>query len=293
MRERLLDRAAVKDDLARALGRNQLSLATSRSSTSRRGAIIGAEALLRWKHPQRGFIPPLTFIPLAEETGLIEPIGRWVLQTACAAAAGWQAARPGRRPADQRQRLGRAAAQHRHRRQVADVLRRPALPARLLTVEITESVLMADNATVAAQLGRAAQLGHPAGHRRLRHRLLRPVLPRPAAGRHPQGRQGLRGPARRAVRPPAAGRGDRRAGRDARSGRRRRGHRDRQPAPGDGRPRLPARPGLPVQPAGRRRDVPGDARRPDPALRSPEPCSAISAAATPARQGSRVPLLDV
>ena len=95
MREALLDRAAVKEDLARALGRQQLRLHYQPIVDLATGDIVGAEALLRWIHPQRGSIPPLTFIPLAEETGLIQPIGRWVLETACSAAAQWRADRPG------------------------------------------------------------------------------------------------------------------------------------------------------------------------------------------------------
>ena len=159
MRERLLDRAAVKDDLARALGRNQLSLAYQPIVDLASGAIIGAEALLRWKHPQRGFIPPLTFIPLAEETGLIEPIGRWVLQTACTAAAGWQELAPA---GGLQINVNVSAGQLLNTdivHSVTDVLQRTSLPPALLTVEITESVLMADNATVAAQLAELRTLG--------------------------------------------------------------------------------------------------------------------------------------
>jgi EAL domain-containing protein (putative c-di-GMP-specific phosphodiesterase class I) len=159
MREKMLDQAAVKDDLARALGRNQLSLAYQPIVDLATGAIIGAEALLRWKHPQRGFIPPLTFIPLAEETGLIEPIGRWVLQTACTTAAEWQQIAP---PGGLQINVNVSAGQLLNTdivHTVTDVLRRTALRPGLLTVEITESVLMADNATVAAQLSQLRTLG--------------------------------------------------------------------------------------------------------------------------------------
>ncbi|MDX6257580.1 MAG: hypothetical protein QOJ11_3914 [Frankiales bacterium] len=159
MRERLLDRAAVKDDLARALGRDQLSLNYQPIVDLATGAIVGAEALLRWKHPQRGFIPPLMFISIAEETGLIEPIGRWVLATACAAAAAWQ---PGSPAGGYQVNVNVSAGQLLNTdivEDVAAVLRTTGLRANLLTIEITESVLMADNATVAAQLGELRELG--------------------------------------------------------------------------------------------------------------------------------------
>lgn len=101
--------------------------------------LVGFEALLRWQHPERGMIPPSEFIPLAERSGLIVPLGAWVLRTACAEAASW--------PAPMRVAVNLSPAQFRHGALVATVaaaLTSSGLPRHLLELEVTESLLQQD-----------------------------------------------------------------------------------------------------------------------------------------------------
>jgi predicted signal transduction protein with EAL and GGDEF domain len=110
----------------------QMDLATDR--------IGGFEALVRWRHPVRGMISPAAFIPAAEETGLIVPLGEWVLREACRQAAGW--------PSDVRVSVNVSAVQFRHRNLVQVVMSALAsagLDPRRLELEITETVLMQDS----------------------------------------------------------------------------------------------------------------------------------------------------
>jgi EAL domain-containing protein (putative c-di-GMP-specific phosphodiesterase class I) len=116
--------------------------------------ICGFEALVRWNHPVRGLVPPLDFIPLAEETGLIVQIGEWVLRNACAEAAKW--------PKDIRVAVNLSPSQFKVgniSQMVVSALAHSGLEAARLELEITESVLLFDNAATLETLHQLKNLG--------------------------------------------------------------------------------------------------------------------------------------
>ena len=139
MDEHLLLRKQLERDLQHAAASGQLQLHFQPLVNCVDGEVEGFEALLRWYHPERGSVPPLEFISLAEETGLIVGIGQWVLETACQAAVAWT--KPSQvavnvSPVQFRQSDLPAV--------VANALARSGLPASRLEIEITEGVLMSD-----------------------------------------------------------------------------------------------------------------------------------------------------
>ena len=151
---------ALEADLRQALERDELMLHYQPIVELASGRIVAAEALLRWDHPQRGMISPDEFIPLAEETHLIEAIDSWVLEQACRQASAWQPAEPGEAPFGISVNL--SARQFRNERlidEVRAVLARTGLPAAALKLEITEHVLIDETAATARTLSDLQKLG--------------------------------------------------------------------------------------------------------------------------------------
>jgi EAL domain-containing protein (putative c-di-GMP-specific phosphodiesterase class I) len=143
-------RLALERDLRRALDQQEFELHYQPKVDVKSGQVLGMEALLRWRHPERGLVPPADFIPLAEEIGLITPIGAWVLKTACRQNREWQhLGLPRLRVA-----VNLSAVQFRQQdlpEFVAGVLAETGLDPSCLELEVTESVVM-HNAREAAQV---------------------------------------------------------------------------------------------------------------------------------------------
>jgi predicted signal transduction protein with EAL and GGDEF domain len=158
MNANVLARLELERDLRHALERNELVLHYQPQYSLADGRIIGAEALVRWRHPERGLVSPAKFIPIAEETGLIEEIGAWVLHTACTQMQSWRNA-----GSDVPRVAINLSARQFHRRQlaeqVASILGQTGLPPDYLELELTESMLMHDAESAADILGDLKRLG--------------------------------------------------------------------------------------------------------------------------------------
>jgi diguanylate cyclase (GGDEF)-like protein len=153
MDKRLRERRALQHDLRSAIERGQLSL-HYQPQVRMDGSAIGFEALVRWNHPIRGVVPPATFIPLAEESGVIIPIGQWILREACREAASW--------PRPLQIAVNLSPVQFRHGDLpglVHSVLLETGLAAGRLELEITEGVLIGDFSRAVSILRRLKALG--------------------------------------------------------------------------------------------------------------------------------------
>ena len=151
------DRITLQMDLADALERRQLFLVYQPTFDLRSERVIGVEALLRWRHPQRGVLAPGDFIAIAEASGLICPIGRWVLEDACRQAAIWH--RRGQRIGVSVNVSARQLDDDGLVDDVHNALVESGLDASALTLEITETVLMRDADVAAQRLGQLKEIG--------------------------------------------------------------------------------------------------------------------------------------
>jgi diguanylate cyclase (GGDEF)-like protein len=160
MRSRVIEHMQTENDLRRALQRRELELHYQPVVRLRDGSVVAMEALLRWNHPERGLVGPVSFIPVAEQTRLIVPIGRWVIERACLQAAAWQQLDPDGAPVGVSVNLSA--------RQIADPdllshiegsIAASKIDPSSLWLELTESTLLDDAALVERTLESLRALG--------------------------------------------------------------------------------------------------------------------------------------
>jgi diguanylate cyclase (GGDEF)-like protein/PAS domain S-box-containing protein len=158
MQERANKQLEFGASLRQALERDEFELHYQPQVSLRSGKVVGVEALLRWRHPEQGLIGPAHFIAFAEETGLIIPIGEWVLMRACAQNKAWQDAGLPAIPVAVNV-SAKQCAQHDLEAVVRRALEQSGLPARYLELELTESVSMADPEKSVPMMERMKQIG--------------------------------------------------------------------------------------------------------------------------------------
>ncbi|MFL5885067.1 MAG: putative bifunctional diguanylate cyclase/phosphodiesterase [Thermoleophilaceae bacterium] len=159
MHAEILQRLELEADIQRALDRDEFVLHYQPIVELGSERIVGLEALVRWMHPQRGLVPPGDFIAISEETGLVLPIGAWVLREACRQAAVWQAEIPLEAPLTISVNLsGRQLQQPTLAGEVREALGESRLAPGTLMLELTETVLMQDSEGAVAQLRELKEL---------------------------------------------------------------------------------------------------------------------------------------
>jgi len=153
-----VDQLALESSLRRALEREEFQVYYQPQVELKTGKIVGIEALIRWQHPELGLISPATFIPLAEETGLIMPIGEWVLKTACAQTKAWQTAGF----SSLRVAVNLSCRQFNQANlgeSIVEILNDTGLAPQFLELEITESVLTQNESAAIKTLNKLKLLG--------------------------------------------------------------------------------------------------------------------------------------
>jgi len=148
------DRIRLESDLRQAIASNQFHLAFQPLVNAKTQKLIGFEALIRWNHPQRGFVPPNVFIPVAEESGLMPVIGDWVIDEACRAAASWPEPITVALNISPKQIVLAALPNT-----VSEALARYKLPGNRIELEVTEGVFLGDNGATLDTLKRLRALG--------------------------------------------------------------------------------------------------------------------------------------
>jgi diguanylate cyclase (GGDEF)-like protein/PAS domain S-box-containing protein len=160
MRAGAMRRMEVERELRHALDREELALFYQPVVNLKTAEITGLEALVRWRHPARGLLDPAEFVSIAEESGLIEPIGRWVQEKACRQALEWHRQLPDSRPLDVAVNLSARQVAHRDLPStVEEILTRTGLEPAHLRLEITESVLVEESATAITSLEALNEIG--------------------------------------------------------------------------------------------------------------------------------------
>ena len=159
MRERASGRLTMERDLRLAIQRREIRVYYQPKVSMETGGFVGAEALARWEHPERGLLDPDAFIPAAEETGLILPLGRLVLRDACEQARKWREARPWTAPHVCVNLSARQFRQEDLVEEVAGALRHTELPPDALILEIDEGTLMDGAEATVARLSELKALG--------------------------------------------------------------------------------------------------------------------------------------
>jgi diguanylate cyclase (GGDEF)-like protein len=163
MHRHAVNRLQLEIDLRRAILRQELQLYYQPIVSLATGRITGFEALVRWQHPTRGLVSPNDFIPIAEETGLIIPIGEWVLREACLKAKEWQRAFPNQKPLTINVNLsGKQFVQPDLSEKIDQILRETGVERHNLKLEITESAIM-ENVESAGRVRKAGSLGTASG----------------------------------------------------------------------------------------------------------------------------------